>query len=297
MPLKHHENTISPVIVLIIGIAAVSTASTFIRIAQNGVSSIAIAAWRLTFASLMLAPFALKRCRLEWSALTRRDWGFALASGLMLAVHFYTWITSLSMTSVAASVVLVNTNPIFVGLISHFILKERINRAMTIGLIIAVTGSMIIGFGDLQEGTHQVIGDILALGGALSVAIYMLIGRHLRERLSLLGYVFPVYGSAAVALMLLALSTQVNLINYEPSMWLWLVLLALIPQVIGHSSFNWALGHLPATYVALTVLAEPMGSILLAWVTLNEEPSANALIGGALILGGILIATRTKAKP
>ena len=165
---------------------------------------------------------------------------------------------------------------------------------MTIGLIIAITGSMIIGLGDMQQGTHQVVGDLLALAGAVSVAIYMLIGRRLRDRLSLLGYVFPVYGIAALALMLLAFHIKVNLLDFEPSMWIWLFLLALIPQVIGHSSFNWALGHLPATYVALSVLAEPVGSITLAWMTLGEVPTANALIGGVLILFGIFIAARER---
>ena len=292
MHIKHTEKTVSPIIILILGITAVSTASTFIRLAQKDVSSIAIAAWRLTFASMMLAPFALQHCREEWLSLSKKDWGLAILSGLMLAIHFYTWITSLSMTSVAASVVLVSTNPIFVGLISHFFLKDRIHRYMTIGLIIAIAGSMIIGLGDMREGSHQLVGDLLALAGAASVAIYMLIGRQLRDRLSLLGYVFPVYSSAALALMLFAFQIKADLLNFESSMWIWLFLLALIPQVIGHSSFNWALGHLPATYVALSVLAEPVGSITLAWITLGEVPTVSAFIGGALILFGIFIAAR-----
>lgn len=287
---------IPPILILILGIIAVSTASTFIRLAQQGVSSIAIAAWRLSLAALMLAPFAIPRCRDEWRSLKRLDWGLAILSGIMLAIHFYTWITSLGMTSVAASVVLVNTNPIFVGLISHFVLRERLHRNMILGLIIAVIGSMIIGLGDWTGGTHQVVGDVLAVAGAVSVAIYMLIGRRLRDKLSLLGYIFPVYGTAAIVLMLLALVMQVELFGFEPNTWLWLVLLALIPQVIGHSSFNWALGHLPATYVALSVLAEPVGSIILAWFSLGESPTLNAIFGGALILGGILIATREKRK-
>jgi drug/metabolite transporter (DMT)-like permease len=292
---KHQSFKVSPVAVLFLGIAAVSTASTFIRLAQVGASSIAIAAWRLSFASLLLAPLALQRCRKEWLSLSRRDWRLTILSGLMLAIHFYAWITSLSMTSVAASVVLVNTNPIFVGLISHFFLKDRLHRLMVIGLIVAITGSLIIGLGDMQVGTHQVLGDALALVGAVSVAIYMLIGRRLRDRLSLLGYVFPVYGIAALVLMLLALLTKVNLVDYKPTTWLWLILLALIPQVIGHSSFNWALGHLPATYVALSVLAEPVGSITLAWIFIGEVPSVSALSGGILILCGIFVATRKKA--
>jgi drug/metabolite transporter (DMT)-like permease len=285
----------APILILLLGIAAVSTASTFIRLAQEEIPSITIAAWRLTIASGILAPFAFVSCRDEWLSLHQADWKLAILSGLMLAIHFYTWIVSLSLTSVAASVVLVSTNPIFVALISYFVFKERIHRVGIIGLIIAILGSMMIGVGDFRTGSNQVVGDILALAGAVSVAIYMLIGRHLRNKLSLLGYVFPVYGTAALALMLVALLTKTQLTGFNSSIWLWLVLLALVPQIIGHSSFNWALGHLPATFVALSVLAEPVGSILLAWFTLGEIPAFSSLFGGLLILGGIFIATRDKS--
>ena len=130
---QQKKSKLTPVSILIMGIVATSTASTFIRLAQTEVASISIAAWRLTFASLLLAPFALHQCRSEWRSMKWRDWGLAAASGLMLAMHFYTWITSLSLTSVAASVVLVNTHPIFVGLISHFFLKERLHRTVISG--------------------------------------------------------------------------------------------------------------------------------------------------------------------
>ena len=147
----------------------------------------------------------------------------------------------------------------------------------------------------MQYGTHQVTGDLLALAGALSVAVYMVIGRRLRKQLTMLGYVFPVYGIAAIALMVLAIQTGTKLSGFSSFAWLWLGLLALVPQVIGHSSFNWALGHLDATHVALVVLAEPVGSITLAWLTLGEIPAVSALLGGVLILTGISIATRNKA--
>ncbi|MDF1515803.1 MAG: DMT family transporter [Anaerolineae bacterium] len=292
---KTTDNQISPVLILVLGILAVSTASTFIRLAQDGVSSIAIAAWRMALASLILAPFALTNCRQEWRRLQREDWLFAVLSGLMLAVHFATWITSLGMTSVAASVVLVNTNPVFVGIISHFILKERMRHWMTGGLFIAIAGTIIISLGDAQHSNHQLVGDLFALGGAVSVAIYLLIGRQLRNKLSLLGYVFPVYSIAALGLMLFALLSKVDLVGIQPGMWVWLWLLAIIPQIIGHSSFNWALGHVPATYVALSALAEPLGSTALAWIFLGEVPSGATIIGGIFILAGISIASRQKA--
>ena len=268
-------------------------------------TSLAVAAWRLTIATLILAPFALATCRKEWRALTRREWGLFGASGLLLAVHFYTWITSLALTSVAASVVLVATAPLFVGAISHFVLKERMSRQMVIGMAVALAGSLIIGLADAGEGIHQITGDLLALLGALSVAGYMLIGRRLRAQhaapqsarslrppLSLLAYVFPVYGTAALALMGAALIGGVALDGYPAQTWLWLTLMAVFPQIVGHSTLNWALGHVSATFVALAVLAEPIGSTLLAWLVLREPPAFSTIIGGLLILIGIMAASQ-----
>ena len=282
---------VPPLVGLLIGICAISTASTFIRLAQTSITSLALAAWRLTLASLVLAPFALASCRAEWRRLTRREWALLTLSGTVLAIHFYTWITSLALTSVAASIVLVSTNPFFVGLFSHFVLRERLQRHTAVGMIIAVVGSAIIGLGDWGEGQHQLTGELLALAGAATVAVYLIIGRRLRERLSLLGYIFPVYGTAAVVLMLVALLVGVPLTGYPATGWLWLVLIALIPQILGHSSFNWALGHLPATYVSMAALAEPIGSTLLAWGILQEPPTWITVAGGTLILAGLGVAT------
>lgn len=281
----------SPYLGLVLGVLAASTASTFIRLAQREVSSLAVAAWRLTLASLALAPIALGARWAELRALTRREGALALGAGLLLALHFATWITSLSMTSVAASVVLVSTSPLFVGLGSHLLLRERLTRPIALGLIVAVAGSVTIGMGDLGRGSHHLLGDLLALIGALAVAGYFLIGRRLRARLSLLGYVFPVYATAALALMAVAALARVPLMGYSSSSWLWLLLLALVPQVVGHSSLNWALRHLTATYVTIAALGEPIGSTALAWLVLRELPPPAAIGGGALILIGIAIAS------
>ncbi len=256
--------------------------------------SLSVAAWRLTLGTLILAPFAIRTSRDEWRTLSRRAWGLIAASGLFLAIHFYTWITSLALTSVAASVVLVSTNPIFVGVISHLFLKEKLTRAMVVGLVISVVGSAVIGLEGTGVGNHRLLGDALALVGAAAVAAYMLIGRSLRIRLSLLGYVVPVYGVAALGLLVTAFIAGAPLSGYPARAWLWLFLVALIPQVIGHTSLNWALGHLSATYVALAVLAEPIGSTLLAWIVLQEAPTWQAILGGVLILLGITLATRPR---
>ncbi|MBN1875802.1 MAG: DMT family transporter [Anaerolineae bacterium] len=282
---------IAPVWMLGLGVLAVSSASTFVRLAQGSMTSLAVAAWRLTLASVMLAPLALPTQFDEWHKLERREWGWLFASGLFLAIHFYTWISSLAMTSVAASAVLVATNPFFVGLISSLVLKERMTRMMILGMGISVIGAMMIGLVDSDAASHHLGGDVLALMGALTVACYMLIGRKLRARLSLLAYIFPVYSTAAGVLMLMALLTHVPLLGYPVQTWVWLILMAVFPQILGHSSFNWALKHLPATYVALAALSEPVGSTLLAWLILNEPPAWGILAGGVLILVGIGIAS------
>ncbi|MCS7178459.1 MAG: DMT family transporter [Anaerolineae bacterium] len=281
-----------PHLALLVGVLAASTASPIIRLAQAEVDSLAIAAWRLTLASLILAPIALTAQREELRRLTRRDGLLMLASGAMLALHFATWISSLAYTSVAASVVLVSTSPLFVGLGSFLILRERLSRSLLVSLAVATLGSIIIGMNDWGQGTHRLTGDLLALAGALSVAGYFLIGRRLRARLSLLAYVFPVYATAAAVLLAVAMLTRVPLGGYPPVHWLWLLLLAVGPQITGHSSLNWALRHLPATYVTLAILGEPVGSSILAWIILGETPGVATLIGGVLVLTGIAIATR-----
>jgi len=275
-------------------VLTVSAAAVLIRLAQAEVHSIVIAAWRLTLATLILTPVALIRFRREFSSLTASDWRNALLSGILLAVHFGTWITSLALTTVAASVVLVWTSPIFVGLGSHLLLGERLTRAMIVALVVVIFGSVIIGVGDLAVGTHRLLGDLLALLGAISGAGYLLIGRRLRRRLSLLAYVFPVYGTAAVVLMAVMLLAGLGPAPQRSQTWLWLVLMAIGPQILGHSSLNWALRYLSATFVSLATLGEPIGSTLLAWWLLGERPTIWAVVGGILILCGIAIASHAQ---
>jgi drug/metabolite transporter (DMT)-like permease len=289
--------TVPASLILVLGVLAVSTASTFIRLAQADIPSLAVAAWRLTLASIILAPVTLATRRAELRSLSRREWLLALAGGVVLALHFAAWITSLAMTSVAASVVLVTTSPLFVGLITFLFFHEPMSPRLWAGMALALVGSVIIGVDDVGLGTHRLMGDVLALLGALAAAGYFLIGRQLRARLSLLAYVFPVYATAAVVLMLVSLLSGISLTGYGASTWGWLLLLALIPQIIGHSSLNWALRHLPVTYVSLSVLAEPIGSTLLAWWVLSEPPTWAAVLGGALILVGLLIAGRPARRP
>ena len=280
-----------PYLGLSLGVDVVSTAAIMIRIAQAGAHSLVISAWRLTIATIILAPITLATRRTELRSVTLREWRSMLVSGVLLAIHFGTWITSLAYTSVAASVVLVTTYPLFVGVASHLLLHERLSKKMVAALLVATAGSVIIGLGDLGENPHRLLGDALALVGAITGAGYFLIGRQLRARLSLLAYVFPVYGTAAVVLMAVMLTSGLPRVPEQPQTWFWLLLMALGPQILGHSSFNWALGYLSATYVTVATLGDPIGSTLLAWWLLGEQPSLWSAVGGALTLVGIAIAS------
>lgn len=301
---------VSPLLAIPFGILAVSTASIFIRYAQAEAPSLVIAAGRLSIAALVLSPLALTRHRGELSALSRRDWLLALLSGFFLAVHFATWITSLEYTTVASSVVLVSTSPLWVGLLAPLTIREPVSRGVLLGMALALAGGTIVGLSDSCAfesfhlscpplraflGGEAFLGDVLALAGAFAGAGYLLIGRRLREGMSLVAYVFLVYGVAAVVLMLFMLSAGHSLLGYSPRLYLWLVLLALVPQLLGHSTFNWALRYLTAAYVSITLLGEPVGSAILAYIFLGEVPGALMAFGAILILVGIYVASQSQA--
>jgi drug/metabolite transporter (DMT)-like permease len=288
---------VPPALGIGIGIAAISTASILIRFAQGaGASSLTIAALRLAFASLVLLPLAWMRSRAELAALSLRDLAIGLVSGAFLGAHFATWITSLQYTSVTSSVVLVTLSPLFVAVASAVLLKERLTRLAVLGIACAVLGGILIGAGDAgQSGTasapNPLLGNVLALAGAICIAPHFLIGRRLRAKLSLLAYISLVYGAAAVVLLLAAGVAGAPLGGFDPRAYVWIALLALLPQLVGHTSFNWSLGFLPATFATIPALAEPIGSTILAVTLLGEGVTPLKLIGGAVALGGIAVMT------
>ena len=279
---------------LVIGIAAVSSGSIFVRFAQAGAPSLSIAAYRLLLATLFLLPVTLLRHRRELCGLNFPEWGLLLASGFFLAVHFGTWVTSLEYTSVASSVALVSTSPLWVALFARVVWREAMTHSIVVGLGLALAGSFIISLAEAQTAisTQPFLGNTLALVGALAVSGYWLIGRRLRRRLSLIPYVTMVYGIAALILLAAAFLSRQPLIGFSPATYGWFLLLALFPQLLGHSAFNWALAHLPAAYIAIATLGEPIGAAILAFLFLSETPSLLKLIAAALILSGILLALR-----
>lgn len=291
-----------------VGILAVSAASIIIRQIQfEGLPSPLIAAGRLAIASLALAPLALTRYRAEILSLSRRDLFLAALTGVFLGVHFATWIASLEYTSVASSVVFVSTSPIFVGLFSLIVWRESLSPSLIAGLILSLVGGAVVGLADachIASGGiacpplaqfvqgRAFFGDLLALAGAIAVAGYLLIGRRLRAKLSLIAYIFLAYSAAALTMLVYVLALGVPVLGYSATGYFWLMVLGLVPQLIGHSALNWALRYLSAIYVSVTILGEPIGSTVLALFLLDETPSALNLIGGGLILIGIVLASR-----
>jgi drug/metabolite transporter (DMT)-like permease len=292
-----HSSGISPYLAAFFGITAASTAAIFIRYAQQeGVPSLVIAACRLSIATLVLAPIALSRRRTELAALTRRELGLALLSGLFLALHFAAWISSLEYTTVASSVVLVTTTPLWVAVLAPFTLREPVTRAQLVGMLAALAGGVVIGVSDAGNSAakNPLLGDLLALAGAMMAASYILIGRRLRKKMTLISYTFVVYGAAAVILVMIMLVGGYSPLGYPAAAYLWFVLLALIPQLLGHSSINWALGYLSAASVSTILLGEPIGSTILAVILLHETPGVVKILGAVLILAGIYAVARSE---
>lgn len=302
---------IPPFLGLFFGILAVSTASIFIRYAQAQAPSLVIAAGRLSIATLLLSPFVLIRSWDEIKAIPKRTFGLLILAGMFLGLHFATWITSLEYTSIASSVVLVTTAPLWVALLSPFFLKEKSNAAVFLGLIFSLAGSVIVGlnsaclftggqmecirFDTLFSG-RGFFGNILALAGALFSAGYLMIGRRVRNNLSLPVYTFLVYGFAALVLIVMVILSGIPLVPYSGLTWIWIILLALVPQLLGHSTFNYFLKSLSAAFVSIALLGEPIGTIILAFLLLREKPTLLEISGGVLILVGIFVASRANSQ-
>ena len=272
------------------GVAAVSCAAVLIRLADA--PALAIAVYRLSLAGMLVAPLAVSR---DWRGLRSLSASQALwcvASALALAVHFAAWIASLEHTSVASSVVLVTTSPLLIAAVSRVAYRERLTAPVAGGIALGVMGSLVLALGDRAAGESELFGDLLALLGAVAAAAYFLIGRRVRMQLSNVSYVAIVYPASAVALLAAVAATGTPITGFDASTYAMLALIGLVPQLLGHTSLNWALGHLSATLVAVAVMAEPVGATLLAWLVLGEAPPVASVAGGGLVLTGVYLAFR-----
>jgi drug/metabolite transporter (DMT)-like permease len=290
MIIKHEKfpPALNPYLVLIFGVIGVSTGSIFARLADA--PAIVTAAYRVGLATLILIPVAGWKARGELGNLSLHDIKLAVLSGLFLALHFATWISSLDYTAIANSVVLVNTIPLWVGLLTPLVSKDRIKRATVISIIISVIGGAIIGFGDFAIGGNALWGDFLAVVGAMCAAVYLLLGRNLRRKLSLLAYVVVCYGSAAVLLWLIVIFLDLPITAYRADTFAAFWAMALISQILGHSSYNWALKWFSTSFIAVALLGEPIGSTIMAYIIFKEGLTWTKFIGGLFILSAIYIA-------
>jgi len=273
-------------IVLSIGLLCVSSGSILIRLSQEA-PSLAIAFFRMFGASLLLSPiYWINRPSKPVSS-----WPWQLLTGAALALHFAFWIASLRYTSVAVSVLLVNTSPAVVATFSFLFLGERLSLRGLLGLCCSFLGGAILVWGDLNHlGDWR--GSLLAMLGALMLAVYLLVGRKLRQNTSLIGYVFPTYLLAAIVLGLIVASGRIPVFGFSWQTYFFLALLGLIPQCIGHTCYNWALRYLSATLVSIIILGEPVLATLMAWWILGEKIGPVILMGASLVGIGILTVSR-----
>ena len=279
--------------VLGLGVASVSVAAILIRLADA--EPLTVAAYRMGIAALLVSGFAMARARSQFRRLTWEDGRWLALSGGLLAIHFAGFIGSLDLTSVASSVFLITTAPLFVAVGSHWGLRERVRPLVGGVVLLSLAGGAVLAGGDWRGGEQSLQGDGLALLGGLAAAGYLLVGRRVRRRMPLLPYISVVHIVAAVLLLSAALAAVSPLTGYPFSSYGWMTLVALIPQVIGHSSLNWALAHLNATVVSLSVRTEPLIATALAVPVLDEVPRWTVFPGGLLILVSVYLAVRVGA--
>ena len=280
-------------LLLALGVVSVAFSSIFIRWADAPPMSIAF--WRNALAAAILLPIALVRHRDEFRSLSRREWATAVLAGALLALHFALWIPSLSYTTVAASTVLVTTQPVWVALIGRA-LGETVTRRTTVGIGLTLAGAVAISGGDFGSSAGSAFGDLLALGGAVAAAGYFLAGRRLRQRISLTTYVGIAYSTTALVLAVVVVVSGAPFFGFTPEVWALFAAMTLLPQIGGHTVFNYLLGHVEAGTVAIAVTGEPVVASILAFVFFGEVPAWPAVAGGALILAGIYVTISAQAR-
>ena len=284
---------VPPYVYAIVGVGLLSFASSpiLVRYASEA-PGLTLAAWRTLLAALFLAPFALPKIGGELRSFSRKEWGMIGSAGVLLGLHFVAWIESLYHTTVASASVLVTTSPIFIAVLGYLLLGERLSRRGVIAIAVSVPGAALIGLGDASGSdvaAHPLLGNALALGAAVIVSGYLLIGRVVRQRRSWLGYVFPLYTVVALTVWVLALLLGAPLFDQAFYIYGLCALMAIGPSILGHGSFNYALKYLSATILGILTLFEPVGASLAALVLFGEVPGLLAILGMLLVLVGVTL--------
>lgn len=304
------EERVPPMAALAVAVVAVSTSAILVR--WSAAPSVIKAFYRVVFTTAILLPWALGRYRGEFRKMRRRDVLAAALTGVALALHFVSWFESLEHTSVAASVTLVQSQPLFVAVGAWALLEERLTRTMLLGIAVALLGAAVMSLGDpllavlgvapaagsgdggALAGTST-YGNLLAVGGAVMAAAYVLAGRSLRQRVALVPYVVVVYIACSVVLLAIAVGQGAPLVDYAVTEWALFVGMAVGPGIFGHTVINWALAHVESGVVSVSLLGEPVGSTVLALLLLpGEVPSPTTVVGGAVVLAGIYLTARAR---
>lgn len=290
--------SISPTVALVIAVLGVSSSAILVR--WSTAPSVVVAFYRVLFTLAVVAPIAWYRHREEFAAISRRDGLAATGAGVALAGHFAAWFESLAWTSIAASVTLVQTQPIFVAIGAAVLLSERVGRRTVVGICVAVVGAglmTVLDHGDaVPVGGDAMIGNALALTGAVLAAAYILAGRSLRQRVSVFPYVTVVYATCAATLLVATIASGEPLVAYPPTEWVLFVAMALGPGLLGHTVVNWALAHLPSTLVSVSLLGEPVGATVLGALLLDELPASTTVVAGVVVLAGIYLTATARNR-
>lgn len=294
-------------VVIVIAIVATSSAAILIRLAlDEAMPPLLIACARLLIATVALTPIALRRYGSRLAAITRDELKLIGLSGICLAVHFTAWVSSLQYTSVLVSVVIVSTGPIWVAILEVLFLHVRLSRLVVVGLLVALTGGLFIGVpldgalvaaGAAEDFSATVTGALLSLVGALTVSVYMLIGRKLRTRLPVIPYIWLVYGVASICALVVIGLTATPVSGFRAQGYFVLLAMGLAPQLLGHSSLNYLLEYFPAAMVSMFSQLEPIGSAILAVILFGELPPGKQVAGSVIIIIGVILASRGEIRP
>lgn len=274
---------------LFFGVFALSTSAIFVKLADAPATITAF--YRMLFATVILLPFLLvnKKNRQELRSLSKKQWGLGLLSGAFLAAHYVFWFESLNYTSVASSTVIVTLQPLFSMIGGYFLFKERFSKGAIMGFLVAIAGSIVIGWRDFQISGLALFGDILALIAAGIITAYFFIGQHVRKRLSLIPYSVISYGSSTLLLGVFAFIQKTPFFNYSVQTWWSFIGLAFIATILGQTIFNWLLKWLSTSIISMSILGETIGTCILAYFILDEVISLQQGMGIALILIGLAL--------
>lgn len=287
----------NPYIAIVIGVIAVSTSAIFVKLTDGPAGIIAF--YRLLFASIIMAPIIFTNYRHELRLIHKKNWIFTILAGIFLAIHYIVWFESLQYTSVLSSVVFVTTQPLFIFIIAFFLSQERFSSGSFISLVITLFGSVILLWGDFDLNGITLIGNLLAISGALALAVYLFLGQQTRKDTSLMTYTFVVYIIGAITLFLYNLVMGNHFVGYSSFNWAMFVALAIIPTFFGQSLFNWALKWLNNSTVSMAMVFEPVGASFLAYYILGESIYWYQVLGGSIVIFGLflfILSTSRKTK-